>query len=105
MSDTAPLYVYGICRSGVAAPATGLDGRAIRPVALDGLAALVSDAEPGVSAKEMQSAPPISACSCPASRLRNASSSPISADGITQPRARCHGKPAPFQVCRTPKGR
>jgi hypothetical protein len=47
MSEVGPLYVYGICRSGTRAPASGLDGRSIRPVAVDGLAALVSDAGPG----------------------------------------------------------
>src|SRR5947199_31433 len=47
--DEGPLYVYGVTHSGAVdvAGMAGLDGRAIRSVAADGVAAFVSDAPSG----------------------------------------------------------
>ena len=46
--DERPLYVYGVTRTGAdAASISGLDGKPIRTVADDGVAAFVSDAPPG----------------------------------------------------------
>jgi hypothetical protein len=56
-TQATALYVYGVCRHGVAAePATGIAGAAVREIADDDLAALVSDLpgeEPELGREEM----------------------------------------------------